>query len=113
MTDRYVDEAIDRALAEHAAAGGRYAAVDAIDLVGTPLQAFFCATVGITAPVKTRCERIMAREGISEEYAMLRINAQKGDDFFAENCDTCIRNDGSVEQFQDKCNKIFKDILEA
>ena len=113
VTDRYVDEAIDRALAEHAAAGGRYAAVDAIDLVGTPLQAFFCATVGITAPVKTRCERIMAREGISEEYAMLRINAQKGDDFFAENCDTCIRNDGSVEQFQDKCNKIFKDILEA
>ena len=113
VTDRYVNDAIDRALAEHAAAGGRYAAVDAIDLVGTPLQAYFCATVGITAPVGTRCARIMAREGIPEEYAMLRIGAQKSDEFFEENCDVCIRNDGTVGQFHDKCRKIFKDILEV
>ena len=87
--------------------------MDAIDLVGTPLQAYFCATVGITAPVGTRCARIMAREGIPEEYAMLRIGAQKSDEFFEENCDVCIRNDGTVGQFHDKCRKIFKDILEV
>lgn len=113
ITDRYINDAIDERLAQHAAAGGRYAAVDAIDIIGTPLQAYFTATVGITAPVETRCERIMAREGISREYAMLRIEAQKTDTFFEENCTVCIRNDGTREQFQDKCMKIFKDILEV
>lgn len=113
ITDRYINDAIDERLAQHAASGGRYAAVDAIDIIGTPLQAYFTATVGITAPVETRCERIMAREGISREYAMLRIEAQKTDAFFEENCTVCVRNDGTREQFQDKCMKIFKDILEV
>lgn len=113
ITDRYINDAIDERLARHAASGGRYAAVDAIDIIGTPLQEYFTATVGITAPVETRCERIMAREGISREYAMLRIAAQKTDTFFEENCTACVRNDGTREQFQDKCMKIFKDILEV
>lgn len=112
ITDRYINEAIDERLAQHAARGGRYAAVDAIDLVGTPLQEYFTATVGITAPVETRCERIMAREGIDREYAMLRIAAQKPDSFFEESCTACIRNDGTREQFEQKCKEIFKDILE-
>lgn len=113
ITDRYINDAIDERLAQHAAAGGRYAAVDAIDIIGTPLQAYFCATVGITAPVETRCERIMAREGISREYAMLRIGAQKPDAFFEQNCTVCIRNDGTKAQFADKCKKNFTDILEV
>lgn len=113
ITDRYINDAIDERLAQHAAAGGRYAAVDAIDIIGTPLQAYFCATVGITAPVETRCERIMAREGIDREYAMLRIRAQKPDAFFEQNCTVCIRNDGTKAQFADKCKKIFTDILEV
>ncbi len=113
ITDRYINDAIDERLAQHAAAGGRYAAVDAIDIIGTPLQAYFCATVGITAPVETRCERIMAREGIDREYAMLRIRAQKPDAFFEQNCTVCVRNDGTKAQFADKCKKIFTDILEV
>ena len=113
ITDRYINDRILFLLAQHAAFGGRYAAVDAIDLVGTPLQKIFCATVGITAPVELRAARIMAREGISEEYAMLRIRAQKPDSFFEENCDVCIRNDGSREEFREKSMKIFSDILEV
>lgn len=112
ITDRYVDEAIDRRLAEHAAAGGKFAAVDAIDLIGTPLQDYFCATVGILAKPETRCERIMAREGISREYAMLRIDAQPTDAFFEQGCTVCIRNDGTREEYRKQCETIFKDILE-
>lgn len=113
VTDGYIRAAIRARLAQHAAAGGTLAAVDAIDLVGTPLEADFCATVGITAPVETRCERIMAREGIGREYAMMRIRAQKPESFFEENCTACIRNDGTVQQFHDKCKKIFTDLLEV
>ena len=113
ITIRYIDERIDELLADHAVNGGRFAAVDAIDIIGTPLQDRLCATVGITAPVKLRAARIMAREGISEEYAMLRIQAQKPNEFFEQNCDRCICNDGSMEEFFEKSMKIFRDILEV
>jgi len=112
ITDRYIGEAIDQRLAEHAAAGGKYAAVDAIDLIGTPLEDYFCATVGILASKETRCARIMAREGISREYAMLRIEAQKPDAYFEQSCTVCIRNDGSREEYRRDCERIFRDILE-
>ncbi len=113
ITERYIDERIDWLLAQHAAFGGKYAAVDAINLIGTPLQNILCATVGITAPEELRVRRIMARDGIPEEYAMLRIRAQKPVSYFEENCNACVCNDGSMEEFRQKCLKIFGDILEV
>lgn len=113
ITSRYIDDRIDQLLADHAVSGGKYAAVDAIDLIGTPLQSYLCATVGITAPVEMRAARIMAREGISEDYALLRIQAQKSDAFFEQHCDVCIRNDGSIEDFYEKSKKTFRNILEV
>ncbi len=113
ITDRYVDGRIRFLLAQHAAFGGTFAAVDAINLIGTPLQELFVATVGIVAPVELRVQRLMAREGISEEYAMLRIQAQKPERFFRENCDVCIDNDGTKEAFYQKSLKIFSDIWEV
>ncbi len=112
ITDRYIDAHINRLLAQYAAFGGKYAAVDAIDIIGTPLQKILCATVGIVAPVELRAKRIMAREGISEEYAMLRIGAQKPESFFREHCDVCIENAGTREEFYQKSLKIFSDIWE-
>ena len=39
-----------------------------------------CGTVGaLTAPEQARVQRLMAREGIGEDYARLRIAAQKPD----------------------------------
>ncbi len=113
ITDVYVDRAINELLADHAAAGGRYAAVDAINLIGTGLARRFTALVGILAPEEARVARLVAREGISEEYARLRIRAQKPDAYFEENCDHIIRNDGSREEYRRACEKIFKTILEV
>jgi tRNA threonylcarbamoyl adenosine modification protein (Sua5/YciO/YrdC/YwlC family)/dephospho-CoA kinase len=112
VTDEFVDGEICRRMANFAAQGGKWAAVDAIDVVGTSLARYFGKTVGVTAPEELRAQRIMARDGISREYALTRIHAQRPDSFFEENCDYCVRNDGSVGQFHDKCRKIFKHILE-
>lgn len=111
ITDRYVEREIDRLLANHAAAGGRYAAVDAINLLDTPLMAKLTATVGIVAPEEDRVRRLMAREGISEEYALLRIRAQKSAEYFEENCDYIIRNDGSMEEYRQRCDELFSKLL--
>ena len=112
ITDRYVVEAIDDALADHAAAGGRYAAVDAINLVGTAVENRLSALVGVLAPEETRVARLVAREGISPEYAQMRIRAQKSDAFFEAHCDYIIHNDGSREDFRRACDELFKTILE-
>ena len=67
--------------------------------------------MGIIAPTESRIQRLMLREGISREYAALRIAAQKPNEFFEKECDFTALNDGSIESFYAKCKKIFEDII--
>ena len=53
----------------------------------------------------------MQRDGISREYALLRIQAQRPDSYFEGLCDHILRNDGSPEEFEMECKKLFKEIL--
>lgn len=112
ITDRYVESEIDRLLSDHAAAGGKYAAVDAINVLGTQIERYARATVGIVASEEARVRRLALREGISEEYARMRIRAQKPNSYFEENCTCTIDNDGTVEDFRRRCDVLFKTILE-
>ena len=112
ITQAYTLDAIEELLADHAAAGGRYAAVDAINIIGTPLRERLTALVGVLADEDTRVARLMAREGVSEQYARLRIRAQKPDGYYIENCDHILRNDGSRGDFRRACDKLFNTILE-
>lgn len=112
ITDAYVEREIDRRLAAHAAAGGKYAAVDAINLLDTKLTEYLVASVGITAPEDVRVARLMARDGITAEYALMRIRAQRPESYFNENCTHVIRNDESREAYRRKCDELFKSILE-
>lgn len=113
ITDTYVEKEIDHRLAAHAAGGGKYAAVDAINLLDTKLTEYLIASVGITAPEDVRVTRLMARDGITEEYALMRIRAQQPEEYFNENCTYVIRNDGSRDVYRQKCDELFKSILEG
>ena len=79
------------------------AAIDAIGLFEGELDGLCHVTVAITAPADVRVQRIMARDGISEEYAKNRIAAQHGDEWFASKCDHVLENNGTAEDFQAKC----------
>ena len=85
------------------------AAIDAIGLFEGELDGLCHMTVAVTAPVEDRIRRIMARDGISEEYARDRIAAQHSDSWFAEKCDYVLENNGNVEDFQLKCIAFFHD----
>ena len=78
-------------------------AIDAIGLFEGELDSLCDVTVAVTAPVDARIQRIMARDGISEEYAKSRIAAQHDDNWFASKCDHVLANDGTAEDFQAKC----------
>lgn len=83
-------------------------AIDAVGLMESGLGALCTQTVAITAPEEIRVARLMAREGISEEYARLRIAAQKKNDVFAAQCGVTIENSfPSAAQFQAHCKKVF------
>ena len=112
ITDRYVSAEIDRRLSDHAAAGGTFAAVDAINILDTDLMDYGIVTVGITAPEEVRAARLIAREGISEEYALKRIRAQHPSAWFEEHCDHTIANDGTEEDYRRRCEGLFKKLLE-
>lgn len=111
ITHRCVDREVQRRLEDFAMAGGKIAAIDAIELFAGN-QARRCqATLAVLAKPEIRAERIMQRDGISREYAMLRIQAQRPDSYFEERCDYILRNDAGPEEFTEECRKLFKEIL--
>lgn len=53
-------------------------------------------TIGVLAGTETRVQRVMARDGISEEAARARILAQPDDGFYCARCDYIIENNGDL-----------------
>lgn len=66
-------------------------------------------TIAVTAPAEIRKKRIMQRDGITEEQAAARMNAQKSDEFYNENSDFTVINDG--RDIKTQINKILEEIL--
>ena len=114
ITHRFVGEAIDGLLAGAEESGCPAAAIDAIALLESGLGDRCDAVVGIIAPAEVRVRRIMAREGISEDYARKRVNAQKGENYFRENCDYVLENteDDTPEAFGARALVLFTQLLE-
>ena len=81
----------------------RLAAIDAIGLFEGNLAELCDVTVAVTAPEESRVARLMARDGITEEYARKRIAAQHGSSWFRERCDHTLDNPGDFDAFRRKC----------
>ncbi len=113
ITEPYVVSELADRLARFAASGGQWAAIDAIHLIGTELESLLTCLVGVLAPEQTRVDRLVAREGISPEYARLRIEAQEPDSYYEEHCSYILRNDSTQEAFQRRCDQLFRKILES
>lgn len=115
ITHRFILEDIRRQRAEARTRGCPAVAVDAIALIESGLGAECDVVVAVLAPLEVRIRRIMAREGISEDYARRRALAQKGDDFFRAHADHVLENGPGEdrEQFAARARALFRSILEA
>ena len=99
-------------VAECGRQGRPLAAIDAIALLESGLKPLCHATIAVLAPPEVRVGRIMAREGISEDYAWARVRAQKPDDYFMENCDYVLVNDcAGPEEFGARARALLQEIL--
>ena len=95
--------AVKREVLRRLEARPELAAIDAIGLFEGGLAELCDVTVAVTAPVENRVQRLMARDGISEEYARSRIAAQREEDWFREKCSYVLENDGTLDAFATKC----------
>ena len=68
-------------------------------------------TVPSLEEFRGRMERIMARDGITEDYARHRIDSQKPDSFYAGHCDKILENSGTPEAFAALCRDYFTEVL--
>ena len=108
ITHGCVCREVARLLDEERARGGTLAAIDAVALIESGLSDMCDCTFAVTAPEEARAARIMARDGIDHEYALMRIRAQKSDEWFRENCDFVLCNDfPTAEEFRSYCRGFF------
>lgn len=113
ITHRYVGQEVRRRLEVARAAGHPAAAIDAIALLESGLCDLCGALVAVVAPDEVRVRRIMARDGISEQYAKQRIFAQKPAAYFEENCDYVLNNAGDDPgAFYQEARALFQRLIQ-
>lgn len=86
------------------------AVVDAPLLFEAGMDRICHKVLAITAPAEKRIERIIARDGISEEEAWLRIERQHDDEFYKANSDFVIVNDSGIDELIDKAKWLLEDL---
>ena len=91
ITHRHINLEIRRILREHAMNGGTLAAIDAIELFSSGLAKRCTATIGVIAD----------RE----------VSAQRPNEYFIQKCSHVLENNGSQEEFIEKCRKTFEEVL--
>ena len=111
ITHRHIIAELEQRITLATDQGRPAIALDAIALLESGAGALCDVTVAVTAPEETRVRRIMAREGISEEYARARIAAQKPSEWFEARCTYILCNDAGRESFEAKARALFEKIL--
>ena len=68
--------------------------LDASQLFEANMQNDCYKVIGVLADENVRIKRIIARDNITEQQAKLRMSAQFDNDYFIDNCDYIIYNNG-------------------
>lgn len=111
ISHRHIALEIDKRLEDWAMAGGQLAALDAVELVSSGMAERCELLMGVLSDKKLRAERIMARDGLDEAAAWLRINAQRPDEYYEENCSHIIYNNGTEEEFKDSVINLLTEVF--
>lgn len=110
ITHGFIGDEVRRRLRGWAMRGGRLAAIDAVELLASGLGGRCTATLAVLAEREARVKRIIARDGIDRAAALRRIDAQRGDDYYRENCDFVLENNGEEAAFATRVQMLIKEI---
>ena len=110
ITHKYIVLEVKDKLEQWTLKGGELAAIDAVELISSGLSDICTASIAVLADEKIRLERIMKRDGISLEDAELRIEAQKDDQYYRENCSFVLENNGDDLEFKNNLSLIILEV---
>ncbi len=85
--------------------------LDAPTLYESGLDSICDSVVAVLCPLKIRRERILKRDGLTEEQADIRLAAGKPDTFYTEKTPHIVVNDGGLENFLGAISKIFGELV--
>lgn len=90
---------------------GEKVLLDAPTLFESGIDSMCDTTVAVLSDTEIRLGRIMARDCLDKESALLRINAGKSDEFYINNAEHIIYNNGDTSRFFNEFNKIISRIM--
>lgn len=111
ITHPYIRQAARDAFAAYSKRGCLLCIYDAPVLFEGQMETLCDKTCAVLAARNTRIARIVARDAITEEYAALRIDAQKDDAFYRERCDYIVQNDADLDTLYTQVRKIYEDMV--
>ncbi len=86
--------------------------LDAPTLFESGIDSICLKTVAVLSDREVRLERIKSRDALSDEEALLRLNAGKSDNFYLENADYIIYNNKTEREFLYRIAKVLSEILQ-
>ncbi len=100
-------EAFDKAKKE----GYKAVIFDAPTIFESGLHCMCSLVISVIADKETRAQRIMLRDSLTFDEAMLRLNAQHPDSYYTEKSKFVIENNGSVEELIQKAEDVCKELF--
>lgn len=103
ITHRYItDEVLNRL----ERAPGKIGGIDGAVLFESGITERCNAVIGVLASSSVRLDRITKRDGITRQSAEKRIGSQKNDDFYLENCNIILYNNGNIEKLEAEVKEV-------
>jgi len=110
VSHRHVMEEIRRRIAEWKKKGVAAAVLDAPQLFEAGAEKDCTAVVAVLANRNARFSRVSARDGLSKEEILARMDAQLQEDFFRSNADYVLENNSSPEDLIPSVENILKSL---
>lgn len=110
ITHKYVMSEVRSRLHALDKVGVRTVILDAPQLFEAGADILCDAVIGIVAARALRLSRIMARDGIDEEAALARLDAQKSDEFFSTHCDRILENNSDKRALVKELDAILSEL---
>ena len=110
ITHKFVKEEIEKRISALRQNGTELVLLDVPLLFESDIDKICDFLVCVTAPLKTRIERLVSRDGITVEMALLRIESQLTDDFLISHTHYHILNDKTPDNAKKQVLEIINKI---
>ncbi len=107
ITHKYVEKYINLYIAN---SKSDIIGIDAAALIESGIYKKCDFLLSVLADKNVRIERIMKRDSLFKADALMRINAQKCDEFYIEKSDYIVYNNGNIDEINNRILEILNEI---